>query len=231
MRIGFGDWILDAQLFLLERAGRRVPLRPKVFDLLIHLVRHRERVVPRDELAQLLWGQTAVGGGSLSGLVNELRNALEESGAGDSSIRTVHARGYQFIGEVVPARPEDDASHSAAAFSIGHGSSTEDRRIDDPNRHRNARSLLGELSASRSRLLQFGFSRFVSEEVRPTIDAEGIAPVSDSELRSLFWELLQFEEKRSRQRTDDMGEENSLRPDRRMRMARSSSERARRGLR
>lgn len=88
---------LDTQRYWLRRAGVDVPLRPKVFDLLIHLVRHCDRVVPREELFDVLWGETIVGPGSLSGLVNELRSALGESGGPDSSIRTVHARGYQFV--------------------------------------------------------------------------------------------------------------------------------------
>jgi len=76
-------------------------MRPKVFDLLIYLVRHRERVVPREELVRVCWGETRVGEGSLSGLVNELRGALGEGARGSSSIRTVHARGYQFVAPVV----------------------------------------------------------------------------------------------------------------------------------
>ena len=84
-----------------------VALRPKVFDLLIYLVRHRERVVPREELVRVCWGETRVGEGSLSGLVNELRGALGEGARGPSSIRTVHARGYQFVAPVLPEIPTD----------------------------------------------------------------------------------------------------------------------------
>ncbi len=100
MSIRFGQIELDEQRLLLQRDGIRLQIRPKVFDLLVHLVRHRERVVLRDELIMALWGTTAVGLGSLSGLVNELRQVLGEAGRGPSSIRTVHARGYQFVGEI-----------------------------------------------------------------------------------------------------------------------------------
>ena len=100
MRIRFGQVELDEQRFLLQRDGVRLQVRPKVFDLLVHLIRYRERVVLREELILALWGTTAVGLGSLSGLVNELRQALGEAGRGPSSIRTVHARGYQFVASV-----------------------------------------------------------------------------------------------------------------------------------
>lgn len=100
MIIRFGQIELDEQRLLLQRAGVRLQIRPKVFDLLVYLVRYRERVVLRDELIMALWGTTVVGLGSLSGLVNELRQILGEAGQGPSSIRTVHARGYQFVGEI-----------------------------------------------------------------------------------------------------------------------------------
>ena len=70
MRIRFGQLELDEQRFLLQRDGVRLQVRPKVFDLLVHLIRYRERVVLREELILALWGTTAVGPGSLSGLVN-----------------------------------------------------------------------------------------------------------------------------------------------------------------
>ena len=97
MRIRFGSFELDEDRFELTRNGLAVALRPKVFDLLAMLVRERARVVRREEIFERLWSTTAVGFGSLAGLVNELRSALGESGRGPSSIRTVHARGYQFV--------------------------------------------------------------------------------------------------------------------------------------
>lgn len=100
MGIRFGPIELDEKRYQLWRDGVRLQVRPKVFDLLVHLIRHRERVVLRDELVMTLWGTTAVGLGSLSGLVNELRQLLGEAGRGPSSIRTVHARGYQFVAEI-----------------------------------------------------------------------------------------------------------------------------------
>jgi DNA-binding winged helix-turn-helix (wHTH) protein len=100
MHLRFAEFELDSRRILLRRAGEKIALRPKVFDLLVHLAANRDRVVPRAELVAVLWGETRVGAGSLSGLVNELRRALGESGRGPSSIRTVHARGYQFVAQV-----------------------------------------------------------------------------------------------------------------------------------
>jgi DNA-binding winged helix-turn-helix (wHTH) protein len=135
MGIRFGLHELDEQRFLLQRDGVRLRVRPKVFDLLVHLVRHRERVVVREELVMALWGTTAVGLGSLSGLVNELRQVLGEAGRGPSSIRTVHARGYQFVAEIETrkianapaARGDSDATRDGdpdGTIAIGLGQSS-----------------------------------------------------------------------------------------------------------
>jgi DNA-binding winged helix-turn-helix (wHTH) protein len=138
MHIRFGEFELDSRRFLLVRGDEKVSLRPKVFDLLIHLARHRERVVTREELVAELWGETQVGTGSLSGLVNELRQALSERGRGPSSIRTVHARGYQFVAEVEPA-PE------LAPRSFVHGAAGVER-IEAPS-GRGVRQGAGESEA------------------------------------------------------------------------------------
>ena len=100
MALRFSGFLLDPERYTLERDGNRIAVRPKVFDLLAYLARNRHRIVRREELVEVLWGGPAVGPGSLSGLVNELRQALGESGRGPSSIRTVHGRGYQFVADV-----------------------------------------------------------------------------------------------------------------------------------
>ena len=103
MRIKFGEFELDEERFCLHRAGRAVSIRPKVFDLLAYLVRHRERVVLREELVDALWGSTVVCLGSLSGLVNELRSALGES---------VVLGNHHFV----PGSTDTDANHWRNSF-------------------------------------------------------------------------------------------------------------------
>jgi len=115
----FGSFELDDDRFELTRDGLAVALRPKVFDLLVVLVRERARVVRRDEIFERLWSTTAVGFGSLAGLVNELRTALGESGRGPSSIRTVHARGYQFVAPVRILASETESMTFVAGDASG----------------------------------------------------------------------------------------------------------------
>jgi len=128
MSIFFRDFELDVDRYLLMEDGRPVRLRPKAFDLLAYLVKHRARVVRRAELVDAVWGHTSVGPGSLSGLVNELRSALGEDAGSESSIRTVHARGYQFVAPVrdepglattrIPPRPPLDSAPAGPSAHV-----------------------------------------------------------------------------------------------------------------
>ncbi|MEE8165983.1 MAG: winged helix-turn-helix domain-containing protein [Myxococcota bacterium] len=154
MRFRFVDYELDAQRFILRRAGERLPLRPKVFDLLIYLIRNRSRVVLREELFEVLWGDTVVGQGSLSGLVNELRNGLGERAGAGSSIRTVHARGYQFVADVRGEEPADGAEPRKPLFEA---------RVRFPS-HTSA--LLEDLHRRLSRVIREGASGVLIEGPR-----------------------------------------------------------------
>ena len=129
MKIQFDEFFLDDQCYVFERSGVPISLRPKVFDLLAQLLRHRDRVVRREELVEAVWQRTTVGPGSLSGLVNELRQALGEDRENSSIIRTVHARGYQFVGKVDErswrleqgVSAVDSLSGGLAADAVGRG--------------------------------------------------------------------------------------------------------------
>ncbi|MGH7288313.1 MAG: winged helix-turn-helix domain-containing protein, partial [Myxococcota bacterium] len=55
MIVAFADCELDRALYQLRRRGRVVKLEPKVFDVLVHLVEHKGRVVSKAELLNALW--------------------------------------------------------------------------------------------------------------------------------------------------------------------------------
>ena len=50
MRFTFGEYQLDAEARALQQNGQRVHVEPKVFDLLVYLIEHRERVASPNEL-------------------------------------------------------------------------------------------------------------------------------------------------------------------------------------
>jgi DNA-binding winged helix-turn-helix (wHTH) protein/tetratricopeptide (TPR) repeat protein len=97
----FGEFVLDGARLELRRSGERVPIQPKVLRLLLHLARHRDRVVSNPELLKALWPDEVVSPGSIKRAVRSARQTLGESADGPSSIRTARGHGYQFVAEVV----------------------------------------------------------------------------------------------------------------------------------
>jgi TolB-like protein len=101
----FGDCSVSPATREVRRGERLVTLEPKVFDLLLHLVENRTRVVGKDELLEALWPGVVVAESSLSRCVMKARQALGDDGGAQRIIRTVHGRGYQFVADVVEEGP------------------------------------------------------------------------------------------------------------------------------
>jgi len=108
----FADCELDLTRFELRRAGTVQSIEPQVFDVLAFLLRERDRVVTKEELFDTVWGNRFVGESALTTRVKAARRAIGDNGQAQRLIRTVHGRGYQFIGEVA----ESPTRQSAAGF-------------------------------------------------------------------------------------------------------------------
>jgi DNA-binding winged helix-turn-helix (wHTH) protein len=78
---------------------KEIVLQPRVFDLLVLLIKNRERVVPKDELLEMLWPGTVVVDSALQRAMSLARGALREAGIEDG-IRTYARQGYRFCLEV-----------------------------------------------------------------------------------------------------------------------------------
>lgn len=109
----FGDHQLDEHRFELRRCGELVHVEPRVFDVLVYLIRHRARVVPREELLDEVWGDRFVTESALTTRVKAARRAVGDDGSSQIAIRTVHGRGYQFVAPVVAAEPADPGAPRA----------------------------------------------------------------------------------------------------------------------
>lgn len=78
------------------KAGALVPLRPKEFDLLVELLRHRGAVVSRVALMQAIWGySSAVISRTIDTHIGELRRKLEADASHPRHIVTVRGVGYR----------------------------------------------------------------------------------------------------------------------------------------
>jgi DNA-binding winged helix-turn-helix (wHTH) protein len=103
MQYSFGDCTLDTQRYELWRGGVRLPLRRKVFQVLVLLIEQRDRVVSRDEVLAQVWPDQYVGEETLTSCVKAARRAVGDSGRAQRVIQTVHGRGLRFVAEVTVA--------------------------------------------------------------------------------------------------------------------------------
>jgi DNA-binding winged helix-turn-helix (wHTH) protein len=102
MRVVFDRFVLDRTARQLTSAGEDIHLSPKAFDLLALLVENRPRVVDKAAIRATLWPGIHVVDASLTNLVTEIRQALDQ-GREPSWLRTVHGVGYAFNGEATDA--------------------------------------------------------------------------------------------------------------------------------
>jgi pimeloyl-ACP methyl ester carboxylesterase/DNA-binding winged helix-turn-helix (wHTH) protein len=96
----FGDYALDTDRRELARNGALVAVEPQVFDLLVYLIRSRDRVVSKDDLIDGVWGGRIVSESTLTSRINAARRAVGDSGAEQAVIRTVSRKGFRFVGAV-----------------------------------------------------------------------------------------------------------------------------------
>ncbi|QRM32001.1 winged helix-turn-helix domain-containing protein [Microvirga sp. VF16] len=82
------------------RGSDTIALGPRVFDLLLYLVQHSERVVSKQELLHAIWGGRIVSESTMTSHVNAVRNAIGDSGSEQRLVRTVARKGFRFVAEV-----------------------------------------------------------------------------------------------------------------------------------
>lgn len=115
----FGPCELDEARRALTAHGREIRLQPRVFDLLCYLVRHRERVVPKDELLDALWPGTIVVDNALQRVVSLARTALADVGLGDA-VRTYPRHGYRFCIDGCAESPFGETPKPAEGVAEAH---------------------------------------------------------------------------------------------------------------
>lgn len=99
-RESIAEWEIDLRVFELRCNGQLRPIEPQVYDLLVYLIEHRERVVPKQELHERLWSNRVVCDATVSHCVMSARRVLGDNGQDQSVIKTYHRRGYRFIADV-----------------------------------------------------------------------------------------------------------------------------------
>jgi len=102
MMYTFDEYTLDMQRYELRRSRQRLTLEPLVFNVLAYLVQHHDRVIPKHELLDRLWGHTVVDDGSVRRCIRVARQVLSDAPQAPRFIETLYRRGYRFIAPVEP---------------------------------------------------------------------------------------------------------------------------------
>jgi TolB-like protein len=108
----FGECVLDTDRRELSRGSESVAVGPQVFDLLIHLIENRDRVVSKDELFDVIWRGRTVSESTLTSHVNFARRAIGDTGEEQRLIRTIPRKGFRFAGAVREAPAASAATSS-----------------------------------------------------------------------------------------------------------------------
>ena len=128
MRYRFVQCELDVRLYQLHRDGAPIAIEPKVFDVLVYLLRHRDQVVSKDELLDQVWPGQVVSETALSRCIAAARKAVGDDGSKQAVIETQHGRGFRFIAtvtehlEVALPSPSPDGMSSVTVTSKGQSS-------------------------------------------------------------------------------------------------------------
>jgi len=123
----FAAFELDMGRFELRKDGAPVAVEPQVFSLLALLVTHSERMVSKDEIHERIWNGRIVSEAALSSRIRSVRQAIGDDGGAQRLIRTVHGKGFRFVGEVInttgaPTSPEPSNAKPARADTATAGS-------------------------------------------------------------------------------------------------------------
>ena len=98
----FGPFRIDTENEQLWRHQESIPLKPKAFAVLRHLVERHGKLVTKHELFTTIWPDTAVSDGVLTACVKEIRKALSDAAKAPRFIETMHRKGYRFIATPTP---------------------------------------------------------------------------------------------------------------------------------
>lgn len=106
--------------FELRRAGETVPAEPQVLSLLFLFAENRNRLLTKDEIVEKIWDGRAISDAALSSRIKSARQLLGDDGKQQRFIKTVHGKGFRFVGDVAPS-------------PYGAQASAADQRATDPD--------------------------------------------------------------------------------------------------
>ncbi|MCB1431261.1 MAG: winged helix-turn-helix domain-containing protein [Alphaproteobacteria bacterium] len=103
------QYIFDAFTLDLDRGELTfgedvVAVEPRAFSVLSYLVANSDRLISKDELIEKVWDGLIVSDAAISTVIKTARRAVNDDGATQKYIKTVHGRGFRFEGGAVATR-------------------------------------------------------------------------------------------------------------------------------
>ena len=140
MRYTFDEFSLDSDRFELARNGQAVHIEPQVVELLLLLIENSGRMVSKDEIIDKIWHGRIVSEAAVSSRIKTARQALGDDGQQQRYIRTIHKKGFRFVGDV--AEPDGKAAAQAPSASSAAPSAEAPARADEGHARRPAVAVL-----------------------------------------------------------------------------------------
>ncbi len=96
----FGDVEVDLAQGCVRRGGEELHLRQQTFQVMVYLLKNRDRIVTKEELLGSIWKETAVTDDALVQCVMDIRRAIGDDSRRPQFIKTLPKVGYRFISPV-----------------------------------------------------------------------------------------------------------------------------------
>ncbi len=107
----FENCVLDPDARELRRAGVKVDIEPRAFDLLCLLAQRPEHGFSKDEISDSLWPGRVISDTVISQAIRKARQACGDSADEQRIIKTLHGVGYRFNIEAIAEQPTEVRSN------------------------------------------------------------------------------------------------------------------------
>ena len=118
MIYSFDNFHIDSSRRVLLKGNEAVSLTPRIFDTLVYLVQHHERLVTKEELLRSIWPNVFVEENNLSQSISALRRVLGEHKGDNRFIVTVAGHGYRFAATVTVLSATDHGTENVTTIAV-----------------------------------------------------------------------------------------------------------------
>jgi len=134
----FANFRLDLGERVLSRDGEVIPLRPKLFDLLVYLIENRGQILEKEEITRAVWGSLSQGSAdspsaNLNVNISNLRHELGDDPEKPVFIETLKGRGYRFLPLAHAIEPPPARASRIYLSAVGATSGAKPARLPEPD--------------------------------------------------------------------------------------------------